>query len=72
MLMLCVSRRTNDNYFKAGKLKPVRINKRNHFAVTEAQSQVHVPEIPKIRSYQDDLQSMLKQVAQMNEMGEDW
>ena len=72
MRMLRVSRRTIDNYIKAGKLKPVRINKRNHFAVTEVQSLVHVPEIPKIRSYQDDIQTMLKQVARMNEMGEDW
>jgi adenosyl cobinamide kinase/adenosyl cobinamide phosphate guanylyltransferase len=72
MRMLRVSRRTIDNYIKAGKLKPVRINKRNHFAVTEVKGLVHVPETPKIRSYQDDIQTMLKQVARMNEMGEDW
>lgn len=72
MRMLRVSRRTIDNYIKAGKLKPVRINKRNHLAVTEVKGLVHVPEIPKIRSYQDDIQTMLKQVARMNEMGEDW
>ena len=72
MRMLRVSRRTIDNYIKAGKLKPVRINKRNHFAVTEVKGLMHVPEIPKIRSYQDDIQTMLKQVARMNEMGEDW
>jgi len=48
--MLRVSRRTIYNYIKAGKLKPVRINKRNHFAVTEVQGLMHVPEIPKIRS----------------------
>lgn len=70
--MLRVSRRTIDNYIKAGKLKPIRINKRNHFAVTEVQGLMHVPEILKIRSYQDDIQTMLKQVARMNEMGEDW
>lgn len=72
MRMLRVSRRTIDNYIKAGKLKPVRINKRNHFAVTEVKGLMHVPETPKIRSYQDDIQTMLKQVARMNEMGEDW
>lgn len=72
MRMLRVSRRTIDNYIKAGKLKPVRINKRNHFAVTEVKGLMYVPEIPKIRSYQDDIQTMLKQVARMNEMGEDW
>ena len=72
MRMLRVSRRTIDNYIKAGKLKPVRINKRNHFAVSEVKDLMYVPEIPKIRSYQDDIQTMLKQVARMNEMGEDW
>lgn len=72
MRMLRISRRTIDNYIKAGKLKPVRINKRNHFAVSEVKGLMHVPEIPKIRSYQDDIQTMLKQVARMNEMGEDW
>jgi hypothetical protein len=72
MRMLRVSRRTIDNYIKAGKLKPVRINKRNHFAVTEVKGLMQVPEIPKIRSYQDDIQTMLKQVARMNEMGVDW
>lgn len=70
--MLRVSRRTIDNYIKAGKLKPIRINKRNYFAVSEVNGLMHVPEIPKIRSYQDDIQTMLKQVARMNEMGEDW
>jgi adenosyl cobinamide kinase/adenosyl cobinamide phosphate guanylyltransferase len=70
--MLGVSRRTIDNYIKAGKLKPIRINKRNHFAVSEVTGLMHVPEIPKIRSYQDDIQTMLKQLARMNEMGEDW
>ncbi len=70
--MLRVSRRTIDNYIKAGKLKPIRINKRNYFAVSEVNGLMHVPEIPKIRSYQDDIQTMLKQLARMNEMGEDW
>lgn len=72
MRMLRVSRRTIDNYIKAGKLKPVRINKRNHFAVTEVNGLVHVPESPKIRSYQEDIRSMLQQVAKMDELGDDW
>ncbi|MCA6493925.1 MAG: helix-turn-helix domain-containing protein [Chitinophagaceae bacterium] len=71
MRMLRVSRRTIDNYIKAGKLKPVRINKWNHFSVTEVKGLVHVPKVPKIRSYHDDIQTMLKQVARRNEMGED-
>jgi hypothetical protein len=72
MRMLRVSRRTMDNYIKAGKLTPVRINKRNHFAVTEVNGLVHVPESPKIRSYQEDIRSMLQQVAKMDELGDDW
>ena len=72
MRMLRVSRRTMDNYIKAGKLKPVRINKRNHFAVSEVKGLLYVPESPKIRSYQEDIRSMLQQVAKMDEIGEDW
>lgn len=72
MRMLRVSRRTIDNYIKAGKLKPVRINKRNHFAVSEVKGLLYVPESPKIRSYQEDIRSMLQQVAKMDELGEDW
>lgn len=41
--MLRVSRRNIDNYIKTGKLKLGRINKRNHFAVTEGKSMIHVP-----------------------------
>ena len=44
---------------KAGKLKLVRINKRNHFAVTEVKGMIHVPETPKIKNYHDDIQTML-------------
>lgn len=72
MRMLRVSRRTIDNYIKAGKLTPVRISKRNHFAITQVQGLLHVVESPKIRSYQDDIRSMLQQVAKMDELGEDW
>ena len=42
MRMLNISRRTIDNYIKAGKLKPVRINKRNHFAVAEVKGLMYV------------------------------
>ena len=48
MRMLNISRRTIDNYIKAGKLKPVRINKRNHFAVAEVKGLMYVPDSPKI------------------------
>ena len=71
MRMLNISRRTIDNYIKAGKLKPVRINKRNHFAVAEVKGLMYVPDSPKIRSYQEDIRLMLQRVSEMNEMGED-
>lgn len=72
MRMLRVSRRTIDNYIKAKRLTPVRINKRNHFAVSEVKGLLYVPEPPKIKSYQEDIRSMLQQVAKMDEIGEDW
>ena len=72
MRMLRVSRRTIDNYIKAKRLTPVRINKRNHFAVSEVKGLLYVPESPKIRSYQEDIRSMLQQVAKMDEIGEGW
>jgi predicted DNA-binding transcriptional regulator AlpA len=72
MRMLNISRRTIDNYIKAGKLKPVRINKRNHFAVAEVKGLMYVPDSPKIRSYQEEIRSMLQRVSEMNEMREDW
>jgi hypothetical protein len=72
MRMLRVSRRTIDNYIKAGKLTPVRISKRNHFAIAQEQGLLHVAGAPKIRSYQEDIRFMLQKVAQMDEIGEDW
>jgi hypothetical protein len=72
MRMLRVSRRTIDNYIKAGKLTPVRISKRNHFASAQVQGLLHVAESPKIRSYQEDIRFMLQRVAKMDEIGEDW
>jgi len=71
MRMLRVSRRTIDNYIKAGKLTPVRISKRNHFAIAQVQGLLHIAESPKIRSYQEDIRVMLQKVAQMDEIGED-
>ena len=67
MRMLRVSRRTIDNYIKAGKLKPVRINKRNHFAVSEVKGLMHVPEVPKIRSFKEDIQRMIQAMASLEE-----
>ena len=72
MRMLRVSRRTIDNYIKAGKLTPVRISKRNHFAIAQVQGLLHVAESPKITSYQEDIRFMLQKVAKMDEIGEDW
>jgi len=72
MRMLRVSRRTIDNYIKAGKLTPARISKRNHFAISQVQGLLHVPESPNIKSYKEDIRFMLQKVAQMDEIGEDW
>jgi hypothetical protein len=71
MRMLRVSRRTIDNYIKAGKLTPVRISKRNHFSISQVKDLLHIAESPKIRSYQEDIRVMLQKVAQMDEIGED-
>lgn len=72
MRMLNISRRTIDNYIKAGKLKPVRINKRNHFAVAEVKGLMYVPDIPKIRTLREEVQIMMGHLAKMEEAGEDW
>lgn len=72
MRMLRISRRTIDNYIKAEKLTPVRINKRNHFAISQVKGLLHVAVSPKIKSYQEDIRFMLQQAANMDEMGEDW
>jgi len=72
MRMLNISRRTIDNYIKAGKLKPVRINKRNHFAVAEVKGLMYVPDSPKIRTLRDEVQIMMGHLAKMEEAGEDW
>jgi predicted transcriptional regulator len=72
MRMLNISRRTIDNYIKAGKLKPVRINKRNHFAVVEVKGLMYVPDSPKIRTLREEVQIMMGHLAKMEEAGEEW
>lgn len=67
MQMLCVSRRTMDNYIKAGKLTPTRINKRNYFAINQVKGLMHIPEIPKVRSFQDDIQRMIQAMASLED-----
>ena len=67
MRMLNISRRTIDNYIKAGKLKPVRINKRNHFAVAEVKGLMYVPDTPKIRTLREEVQIMMGHLAKMEE-----
>ncbi len=71
MAMLRVSRRTMDNYIKTGKLTPTRIQKRNYFAINQVKGLMHIPDSPKIRSYQEDIRSMLQRVYIMNEDGEE-
>lgn len=72
MRMLNISRRTIDNYIKAGKLKPVRLNKRNHFAVAEVKGLMYVPDSPKIRTLREEVQIMMGHFAKMEEAGEEW
>ncbi len=72
MRMLNISRRTIDNYIKAGKLKPVRINKRNHFAVAEVKGLLYIPDSPKIRTLHEEVQIMMGHLAKMEEAGEEW
>ena len=61
MQMLRVSRRTMDNYIKAGKLTPTRIRKRNYFAIDDVKRLMHVPEVPKLKSFQEDINWMIKE-----------
>ncbi len=72
MRMLNISRRTIDNYIKAGKLKPVRLNKRNHFAVAEVKGLLYIPDSPKIRTLREEVQIMMGHLAKMEEAGEEW
>ena len=70
MQMLRVSRRTMDNYIKTGKLSPTRINKRNYFAINQGKGLMHIPEVPKVRSFQEDVQRMIQAMAILED-GED-
>jgi hypothetical protein len=70
MQMLRVSRRTMDNYIKAGKLTPTRIRKRNYFEVEKVKELMHVPEVPKLKSFQEDINWMIQAMASLED-GED-
>jgi hypothetical protein len=70
MRMLRVSRRTMDNYIKAGKLTPTRIKKRNYFEVEKVKELMHVPEIPKLKSFREDINWMIQAMASLED-GED-
>lgn len=67
MQMLRVSRRTMDNYIKAGKLTPTRVNKRNYFAINQVKGLMHIPEDPKPRSFQEDIQRMIQAMASLED-----
>lgn len=67
MQMLRVSRRTIDNYIKAGKLTPTRINKRNYFAINQVKGLMYIPESPKLRSFQEDIQAMIQAMASLED-----
>lgn len=68
MRMLRVCRRTMDNYIKEGKLTPTRINKRNYFAINQVKGLMHIPESPKIRSFQEDIQRLIQAMASLEEV----
>lgn len=67
MQMLRVSRRTMDNYIKAGKLTPTRVNKRNYFAINQVKGLMNIPEVPKRSSFQEDIQRMIQAMASLKE-----
>jgi hypothetical protein len=69
MQMLRLSRRSIDNYIKAGKLCPTRINKRNYFSVTQVNSLLHIPEAKPIRTYQEDIRRMAQKINEVTGMG---
>lgn len=72
MPMLRVSRRTIDNYIKAGKFTPTPIGKRNDFTITQVKGLMYTPPIPETRSLYDQVQIMMQRLAQIEEAGEDW
>jgi len=70
MQMLRVSRRTMDNYIKAGKLMPTRIRKRNYFEVSQVKALMKIPE-ERLLSYGIDVPWLREMVRPMLEMGDD-
>jgi hypothetical protein len=65
MRMLRVSRRTMDNYIKAGKLTPTRIRKRNYFVIDDVKRLMHVPQLPQISSFHSNAQILMSRLANM-------
>jgi len=72
MQMLRVSRRTMDNYIKAGKLTPTRIRKRNYFAIEDVKRLMHVPQLPQISSFHSEAQILMRRLAKIEKAGGDW
>jgi hypothetical protein len=70
MQMLRVSRRTMDNYIKAGKLTPTRIRKRNYFEVSQVKALMKIPDT-RLLSYGVDVPWLREMVRPMLEMGDD-
>jgi hypothetical protein len=71
MQMLRVSRRTMDNYIKAGKLTPTRIRKRNYFEVSQVKALMKIPD-ERLLSYGVDVPWLREMVRPMLEMGDDF
>ncbi len=68
MSMLRVSRRTIDNYIKAGKLIPTRINKRNYFAINQVKVLMHITEpTPSIQSFQEVIKRMVQAMISLGD-----
>ncbi len=70
MQMLRVSRRTMDNYIKAGKLTPTRIRKRNYFEVSQVKALMKIPE-ERLLSYGIDVPWLKEHIRPFLEMGDD-
>lgn len=67
MAMLRVSRRTIDNYIKAGMLTPTPIGKRNYFTIAQVKGFMYITEPPKIRSSQEDIQRMVQAMTSVED-----
>jgi hypothetical protein len=70
MRMLRVSRRTMDNYIKAGKLSPTRIRKRNYFEVSQVKALMKIPD-ERLLSYGVDVPWLREHVRPLLEMRDD-